>query len=65
MTSLVRGQKVKVYQAPVTGDLLEGVATLLKCHNDKHDLEYWEVRFVGDSKDMIVPRWINPDDIMK
>ena len=65
MTSLVRGQKVKVYQASVTGEHFEGVATLIKCLDDKADLEHWVVLFPGYLGEPVVSRWIDPDNVLE
>jgi len=57
--ALKKGDKVKVYQRPITKEKLEGIATLVtKCFsNEMSNTEVWNVRFENDKE--TVARTIN------
>lgn len=71
---LKRGARIRVYEKPLTGESLEGIATLHR-HEGYHGESYypngpqgqermiylWSVRFDGESR--VVDRRVSPDDL--
>ena len=61
MITLEKGEIVMVYRDPLTRQIEEGYAKLIKRIQRDPDTEqeYWEVIFTADSSDLKVCRWIN------
>ena len=63
-----RGDKVRVYQHPVTDEQYEGEAVLVRFCDDCSDPgeekgEYWLVRFRPDED--VVHRWVHARNLVK
>ena len=60
MPILRKGQKVTIFQDPISQHQSEGEATLIafKASDDDNTMELWEVRFDGDHPDEIYDRTI-------
>jgi len=58
-----KGKVVNIYYDPLTKQELEGRAKLLKHYKgvDTDDSEYWDVKFLCESEDFIVKRWIRKE----
>lgn len=53
---LAKGQRVQIFQDPLSQLKPEGMATLVKfCHGDE-GLEHWDVKFDGERQ--VYQRWI-------
>ena len=51
-----KGQKVKIYQKPITKENLEGEAILIeKClSNEINNTEIWQVKFPGENETTVI-----------
>lgn len=64
---LKSGARIRVYEKPLTGEKLEGVATLLQLKGSyveklgTRQVYFWNVQFDGD--DHAVSRSVSPDDL--
>ncbi len=60
------GQVVKIYEDPVTCEILEGEASLIsriEKRSERSDREYWNVKFILDPSDSpVCQRWVNIDN---
>lgn len=62
-----KGDIVKIYQDPMTQNIPEGKARLIKKLDEDHDkvMEWWKVEFFESADDPIVRRWIAKDAPLK
>lgn len=63
MNKLIAGDRVKVFQKPLTGEDFEGNAILMEYLFVRNESEYWNVLFDGD--DHIHPRFVRACDKIK
>lgn len=45
-----KGERVMIYQDPITEKLEEGKAELISFNNSYYELERWQVRFIGENR---------------